>query len=180
MCVCVCEHTTHKYLLNPPTHHPKGFLWWWWQKDVSVWVIECCWSWPWAHPCTLSSSGRPAAEHRPEGTSLEGSSRTAAGHVRPSVSGRATPTLSNCCSHIEQAAEKMFNTGAELKALCLVGIQFYKICLFYVNLSWTLPVSQCFISTVVWTCARSMITFENVTSYSNCATQSVNKPCAYN
>lgn len=75
----------------PPTHHhhphttPKGPLWWWWRKDVAVWVIECCWSWPWAHPCALSPSGRPTAERWPEGTSLKASSRTAAGCASPSV-----------------------------------------------------------------------------------------------
>lgn len=71
---------------NPPRTTPKGPLWWWWRKDVAVWVIECCWSWPWAHPCALSPSGRPTAERWPEGTSLKASSRTAAGCASPSVS----------------------------------------------------------------------------------------------
>lgn len=57
----VCERSAHKY---HPTPHatPKGPLWWWCRKDVAVCVIECCWSWPWAHPCALSPSGRPTAE----------------------------------------------------------------------------------------------------------------------
>jgi len=100
---CVCERSTHIY--RPPphththTHHttPKGPLWWWWRKDVAVWVIECCWSWPWAHPRALSPSGRPTAERWPEGTRLKAGSRTAAGFaslsLSLSLSLSRTPTL---------------------------------------------------------------------------------------
>lgn len=106
VCVCVCVSTP---LINiSPTHTPpnpllfthttlKGPLWWWWRKDVAVWVIECCWSRLWAHPCSLSPSGRPTAARWPGGTSLKASSRhTAAGRAALSDSETALPTYNSC------------------------------------------------------------------------------------
>lgn len=96
---------------SPPLQPtPMGPLWWWWRKDVAVWVIECCWSWPWAHPCALSPSGRPTAECWPEGTSLKASSRTAAGCASPSVSDRRTPTWCNSFIRYYRSRQwKVFN-----------------------------------------------------------------------
>lgn len=105
----VCERFAHKYPpfspSSPPTHpshHPKGASLMVMAKGCRCLVIECCWSWPWAHPRALSPSGRPTAERRPGGTRLKASSHTAAGCASPSVI---------LTRHLAEAASEAINTA---------------------------------------------------------------------